>query len=164
MSLLILMFVDLLSHTSEPHGKHISTLTQNIPKYTDISPCVAIHQVHLCLSDKPLVKRIQQTVPFLHSALQPHTNKIMVHQEKKPFLLSRHSDNVYFKRNITWGIISCNGIKIQCLMAGGNASPVWALRAHIRSRLIMCLNSLRKHGLLLAESPSSQSCCNLINI
>lgn len=50
MSLLLLMCVDLLSRTSEPHGKHISTLTQNIPKYTDINPCVDIYQVHLCLS------------------------------------------------------------------------------------------------------------------
>lgn len=91
MSLLILMCVDLLSHTSEPHGKHVSTLTQNIPKYTDISPCVAIYQVHLCLSDKPLVKRTQQTVPFLHSTLQPHTNKILVHQEKKKTLSSEQT-------------------------------------------------------------------------
>lgn len=35
---------------------------------------------------------------------------------------------MYILREITWGIISCDGIKTHCLMADTNLSPAQALR------------------------------------
>lgn len=73
MSLLILMCVDLLSCTSEPQGKHTSTLTQNIPKYTDISPCVDIYWVAFVSKWQISHQENPTDSSFRASALQSHT-------------------------------------------------------------------------------------------